>query len=324
MSSIRWPTNTSTSCFIRGWTTAGIRSRARCTENHMEKYQLDLPIVLPQMEADDECVPLLTQWLDGVRGVEKAHVVRDNGTAKLCLHFDANLVPLPRLQRLVEDAGAKVTDRYRHQALPFEGLDAGDAADALTARLDALPGMLHANANYAAGLIFIAYDSHKLARSEIDAIIHKSGATLLPESEVAVAPAPPSASPAKQSQQEAPADPLSWIRHNWSLVLVALAGVFLVIGWAGSTFFAMPANFALVFYLLSYVAGGYDVATHAVPGLLRGQFDTDVLMLAAALAQPFWASGPKAHSCSSSSPSATPASTMPSTGRATPSARWAS
>ena len=34
--------------------------------------------------------------------------------------------------------------------------------------------------------------------------------------------------------------------------------------------------------MLAYAAGGYDVATHAVPGLLRGRFDTDVLMLAAA------------------------------------------
>jgi len=39
---------------------------------------------------------------------------------------------------------------------------------------------------------------------------------------------------------------------------------------------------ALVFYVLSYIAGGYDIATHAIPGLVKGKFDTDVLMLAAA------------------------------------------
>ena len=38
----------------------------------------------------------------------------------------------------------------------------------------------------------------------------------------------------------------------------------------------------IVLYILAYVAGGWDIATHAVPGLLRGKFDTDVLMLAAA------------------------------------------
>ena len=46
--------------------------------------------------------------------------------------------------------------------------------------------------------------------------------------------------------------------------------------------FLMPAAVALIFYLLSFLAGGYDVAVHAIPSLLKGKFDTDVLMLSAA------------------------------------------
>ena len=38
----------------------------------------------------------------------------------------------------------------------------------------------------------------------------------------------------------------------------------------------------LGFYLLSYLAGGYDVAREALPSLLRGKFDIDLLMIAAA------------------------------------------
>src|SRR6185436_17154027 len=41
-------------------------------------------------------------------------------------------------------------------------------------------------------------------------------------------------------------------------------------------------------------AGGYDIATHAIPGLLKGKFDTDVLMLAAAVGAAIlgeWADG---------------------------------
>ena len=255
----------------------------------MEKYQLDLPLVLPQIDADDECVALLEQRLDSVRGVEKAHIVRENGTAKLCLHFDPNLVPLPKLERLAQDAGAQVADRYRHEALPFEGLDAGDAADALTARLSAMTGMLHANANYAAGMVFVAYDSHALTRADIDQVIREAGATILPSGSAATfGPAQPAAEPHAHEAGDAP-DPhaasalLRWLGSRWNLILVALAGVFLVIGWAGETFLGLPADVALVFYLLSYAAGGYEIATHAVPGLFRGQFDTDVLMLAAAL-----------------------------------------
>ena len=33
----------------------------------------------------------------------------------------------------------------------------------------------------------------------------------------------------------------------------------------------MPGNITLIFFLLSYIAGGYDVAVHAIPGLLKGK-----------------------------------------------------
>lgn len=50
----------------------------------------------------------------------------------------------------------------------------------------------------------------------------------------------------------------------------------------GETFLGMNETLATVFFVLAYIAGGYDIATHAIPGLFRGEFDTDVLMLAAA------------------------------------------
>ncbi len=80
----------------------------------------------------------------------------------------------------------------------------------------------------------------------------------------------------------APAFLPHWLQERWTLALVAVAGVFLATGWIGETFLGLPSQVALLFYLMAYVAGGWDVATHAIPGLLRGKFDTDVLMLAAA------------------------------------------
>jgi Cd2+/Zn2+-exporting ATPase len=65
-------------------------------------------------------------------------------------------------------------------------------------------------------------------------------------------------------------------------LLVAAAGLFLIIGWIGETFLGLASQVALLFYILAYFAGGYDIATHALPGLFKGKFDTDVLMLAAA------------------------------------------
>ncbi len=80
----------------------------------------------------------------------------------------------------------------------------------------------------------------------------------------------------------APAFLPHWLQERWGLATVALAGLCLAAGWVGETFLGLPAQAALLLYLGAYVAGGWEIASHALPGLLRGRFDTDVLMLAAA------------------------------------------
>ena len=92
----------------------------------------------------------------------------------------------------------------------------------------------------------------------------------------------------------APAFLPHWMQERWPLLLVGFAAVFLLTGWAGDRWLGFAPQLALAFYILSYIAGGYEIATHAVPGLLRGKFDTDVLMLAAALGAAIlgqWAEG---------------------------------
>ncbi|MDP3071266.1 MAG: heavy metal translocating P-type ATPase [Opitutaceae bacterium] len=72
------------------------------------------------------------------------------------------------------------------------------------------------------------------------------------------------------------------MQERWAVLTVAVAGLALVIGFIGEKFFGLPPSVALGFYLLSYVAGGYDVAREALPALFRGKFDIDLLMIAAA------------------------------------------
>lgn len=74
-----------------------------------------------------------------------------------------------------------------------------------------------------------------------------------------------------------------WMQERWQIMLVVIAGIAWAIGAGGERFFEMSPTLALVFYVIAYIAGGYDIATHAVPGLFKGKFDTDVLMLAAAV-----------------------------------------
>ena len=73
-----------------------------------------------------------------------------------------------------------------------------------------------------------------------------------------------------------------WAQERWPILLVTAAGVFFLIGWLGERVFGMSEAAATFFFLLTYAAAGYDVATHAIPALFKGVLDTDILMLAAA------------------------------------------
>lgn len=241
----------------------------------MNKLQLDLLLVFPDIDDSDGCIHLLTDRLAAVKGIEEAHVTQENGKTQLCLQYDPNLLTLSRVQHIAEEAGAVVSSRYRHEQISFARMDAADAATTLAQTLDKLPGMLHAQVNYAAELAFVAYDSEVLQRPAIEQAIRRMGIKVLT-----------TAAPVKTAEHEehgsVPDFLPHWMQERWTLILVALAGLFFLIGWAGETFFGLPEGIALIFYILAYLAGGYDIATHAIPGLLRGKFDTDVLMLAAA------------------------------------------
>ena len=245
-----------------------------------QTIQLDIPILLPGVaDANDECISELENTLKNHRGIRLIHVKDDTDPPKLCLHFDPNLISMAAVERIALEAGSSLSARYRHERILFGGLITADSAHVLGQVLANVPGMLHASVNYAAGLAFVAYDTEKLDRKKINQTIRQMGAKALeaPAGRDVVAPEED-----EHDHGSAPAFLPHWLQERWTLILVALAGLFFLIGWLGETFFGLPENVALVFYILAYVAGGYDIATHAIPGLLKGKFDTDVLMLAAA------------------------------------------
>jgi Cd2+/Zn2+-exporting ATPase len=243
--------------------------------------QLDIPLLLPEIEdTQDACITQLEKTLQTRKGIEKVHVRREVEPAQLCLHYDPNLISLTTVQRLAQEAGSDFTKRYRHERIPVFNIGSADGADGLAQVLQKIPGMLHTTVNFAAGLVFVAYDSEIVQQTDIEKTIHQMGYRL----ETAVSPEKDEPDDHEgHSHGSAPGFLPHWLQERWTYLLVALAGIFFLIGWLGETFFAMPENVALIFFILSYITGGYDIATHAIPGLFKGKFDTDVLMLAAAL-----------------------------------------
>ncbi len=235
--------------------------------------ELDVPLLLPEIEdRHDHCLENLQSTLIHHKDIYRAHI-KEGQPPRLCSHYDPNLISLAAVERIARDTGNAFTHRYRHERIPFNTPLSADAADLLNRSLEKLPGMLHASVNAAAGLAFVAYDTELLDRKTIETLMQQQGyASTFAEKE----------EEHDHDHGSAPAFLPHALQEIWTYALVALAGICFLIGWIGETFLGLGETTALAFYLVAYLAGGYDIATHAIPGLLRGKFDTDILMLAAA------------------------------------------
>ena len=244
--------------------------------------ELDIPLLLPDIEDDgDDCLIRLQDDLRARKGIVHVHLHRETSPTSLCVHYNPNLISLKSVRNLAEKIGSNLTSRYRHEQVAFEGMDNADEASLLRRKLERLAGMLHVNINYAAGLAFLAYDTKILQPDAIAEQMHAFG--VHPIGWADHDHAHDAHDHDGHDHGSAPAFLPHWAQERWTLILVGLAGIFLLIGWLGVAFFGMLESTALVFFLLAYLAGGYDISIHAIPGLFKGKFDTDVLMLAAAL-----------------------------------------
>lgn len=253
-----------------------------------------------------QCAQRLQALLATRKGIEKAHVKGDPPI--LCLHFDPNLVSLAAVERMAREMGSELSQRYRHSRYSLLASGSADSEASLTQALESSDGVLHASVNPAAATVAVAFDSEKTSDEILRALIRKMGFDLVAET---ARPRPvsepcaghehshahaPSAHSHSHSHSHghgggghggcasgpAPSFLPAWLRERWTMTLVVAAGVFFLSGWVGQRYLGMSPDAAWVCYLLAYIAGAYDISTHALPGLFKGRFDTDILMLAAA------------------------------------------
>lgn len=222
--------------------------------------QLEIPVLLPGVaDEQDRCVQRLNEQLAAQKGIQQAHVERTNGQALICLHYDPNLVTQEDVQRLAERAGAQVTNRFHHVHLPIAGMDCSDCVTVLEHAVGRLDGVLAVNVNYAAQSMRVEFDGQKVNQATIERRVRSLGYTI-------------------------PAAGLrSWFQENRELLFSLTAGLLLLVGWAGGQFLGLPQPFSLALYIGAYIFGGWDISRHAFHALRERHFDTDLLMVIAAL-----------------------------------------
>jgi len=223
-----------------------------------DKLVLDLALVLPGIpDEQDACVERLTSLLQA-KGIDQAHVVREDGKARLCLHYDAGRFSLAEVRRLATAAGASIDKRYVHASLRVDGMDCPTCAEVIEHALGRLDGVLEAKVSYAAERLRLEFDSEKTSRAAVTRRLKSLGYRALAQDESAG----------------------WWVEHR-ELVFSLAAGVLLLTGWLGSRAGA-PGALSLAAYWAAYAFGGFFTLRDAVQSLRAKRFDIDTLMLVAA------------------------------------------
>lgn len=223
-----------------------------------EKLKLDLPLVLPDVADErDACVGRMTELLLA-EGLEQIHLVREDGIARLCLHYDPQRLSVSRVRELVHATGAKISNRYRHESLRIDGMDCATCATVIEHALSRMDGVLEVSVSYAAERMSLEFDNEKIGRTVIVRRIQALGYTVLEEGREA-----------------------GWFVEHRELIFSGVAGLLLLAGWLAGLAGA-PRVLALGLLMGAYLAGGIYTLRDAWQSLKSRSFDIDTLMIVAA------------------------------------------
>jgi hypothetical protein len=142
-----------------------------------DRIQLDLPVLLPDVpDAKDTCVKRLTESLQGRAGIGRAHVATsENGEPdRLCVHYDPDVVSLPRIRQMATSLGTELTDHYGHLVWGVKGISHPRRARTIAKRLRGIDGVVEAEAS-AAERIRVEFDRGATGEAEIRDVLRSMG-----------------------------------------------------------------------------------------------------------------------------------------------------
>lgn len=149
-----------------------------------------------------------------------------------------------------------MTQRHEIETIPIQGMDCSDCTLSIEHSLSRIDGVKTASVNYAAATLSIEYDKTKVSRSTIVNRINSLGYRV-PKTGI-----------------------IAFVEEKRELLFALSSGLLLGVGYALSYYVPQASIF---FYLAAYFFGGWDIGRHAWHALREKRFDTDLLMVAAAL-----------------------------------------
>ncbi len=227
----------------------------------MEKtIEIEIQSLLPGVESDqDACITRLEAALQKQHRMQRAHLENCENGLKLCLHYDPATISVSEVTRLAERAGVAIVSRYRHELILIDGMDCSDCSMVIEHSLARMEGVVAARVNYTTESLWIEYDTHQINHHEIERRIGSMGYAIRLEGR------------------------RKWLQKNRRLLMSLTAGLLLALAWTGGNFLKFPTYLTLALFLGAYVAGGWEISQHAIHALRERRFDTDFLMIVAAL-----------------------------------------
>jgi len=239
----------------------------------IEKLKLEIPLLLPDNGDCNGCVQRLQETLRRHKGIDQAHVVQNGGPARLCLHYDPNLLSLAEVERQAREAGVAIQQRYRHRDLRIIGMDCADCAAKLEKGIGRLDGVLYCAVNFAAAKMTVEYDVEVLDQEAIIERIRRIGYQVADEKQVVVAEARPGGLRGLLA--------FMWSRRRDTLTLIS--GLLILLAFILETS-GVSSVVTHGLYALAIVSGGFYVARKGVSGVwINRELDINFLMTIAAL-----------------------------------------
>ncbi len=223
--------------------------------------RLRLPLILPDVvDTRDKCVDRLTEEIRANRGVAQAHIDEGDDEAVLCMHYNPDMIPLARLERLAREAGAQISRRYGHLRLTVGGMGCSACASSIEHVIGRTRGVLNVSVSYAAEQMRLEYDATLVSPERILHRVKAMGYEI-----------------------DSFGGPGAALRDHWQLALALLSGLGLAVGFGGAVSGVLSQPVTLVAYAIAYLAGGWNATRQGIASALHLQLDIDFLMVAAAV-----------------------------------------
>ena len=247
----------------------------------MEKTKINLSLLLPQAPDErDACVTRIITTLENKKGIDRVHInPAYNGTpARLCFHYNPEIISLTEVNRLAQKEGAAITERFGHILIEVTGIRQPRHARILEAKIKDFKGVLSCSVA-ASGFIQLEFDkSQSTEKNVLDGIrklhLHIKNAENLNDSH--------GEEPSRHAHAHGHKHG-GIFGERTELIFAIICGIFLAAGFGFSFVAAWPATVSIALYLVAYFFGGFYTSKEAAAGISKGRFEIDFLMLVAAL-----------------------------------------